>query len=191
MKAVIIGNSGSGKTWLATRLSGLVQSKVIHLDELFWESGGFDRKRNPEDVLRRVAQSKERSSWIVEGVFGELAEHFLSDAGLLIWLDIEWTRCEVRLLARGSESKAHMDRAQSQAGISKLAQWASTYQTREDSRSYSGHERLFQSFQGTRYRLRSEEEVLQFLGEAQRFVPADRQKVAPFASAELRPRSLP
>lgn len=44
MKVVIIGNSGSGKTWLARKLAGNASVPLIHLDEIFWEPGGFDKK---------------------------------------------------------------------------------------------------------------------------------------------------
>ena len=34
MKAIIIGNSGSGKTWLATQLAVHSSAPVVHLDEV-------------------------------------------------------------------------------------------------------------------------------------------------------------
>lgn len=49
MKIVIIGNSGSGKTWLAKKLATNT-TEIIHLDDLFWLPGGFDRKRSKEEV---------------------------------------------------------------------------------------------------------------------------------------------
>jgi len=36
MKAIIIGNSGSGKTWLAAQLAVHCGAPVAHLDEIFW-----------------------------------------------------------------------------------------------------------------------------------------------------------
>jgi adenylate kinase family enzyme len=73
MKVVVIGNSGSGKTWLATRLAACDSATIIHLDGLFWEPGGFDRKRSKDEVLSLIETSKRTSAWVVEGVFGELA----------------------------------------------------------------------------------------------------------------------
>jgi ATP-dependent protease Clp ATPase subunit len=35
MKTVIVGNSGSGKTWLAAKLAATTEVPVVHLDELF------------------------------------------------------------------------------------------------------------------------------------------------------------
>lgn len=159
MRAVIIGNSGSGKTWLAAKMAKDHNLPVIHLDDLFWEPGGFDRKRSNEDVLRRIERSKGEGSWIVEGVFGELAELYLDQADLLVWLDIEWDICRKRLLERGSESKKHMAREQSAEGLRKLVEWASHYYDRNDLRSHAGHEAVFKRFSGRKMRIRSGAEV--------------------------------
>jgi adenylate kinase family enzyme len=74
MKAIIIGNAGSGKTWLAKRLAEGIDTPTVHLDEFFWELGWFDVKRAQEEVDRLIEESKRTAAWVVEGVFGELAE---------------------------------------------------------------------------------------------------------------------
>lgn len=173
MKIVVIGNSGSGKSWLSRHLATRFGTQVIHLDELFWEPGGFDRKRDHAVVSSLIAASKSSESWIVEGVFGELAEQYLNEAETLIWLDIEWSLCKSRLQQRGSESKEHMDRSQSEAGLVKLLEWASLYSTRGDSRSFDGHQKLFNEFQGIRVRLNDEKEVNAFVADTQSFHRAD------------------
>lgn len=168
MKTVIVGNSGSGKTWLATKLAATASVPVVHLDELFWRPGGFDKKRPPAETASLVQSARIGTGWVVEGVFGELAAEFLADADVLVWLDLDWAACEARLLARGAESKAHMARAQSEAGLAKLLDWASTYQSRYDTRSFSGHLTLFKAFDGSKAHLRSESEVAALLAAAQR-----------------------
>jgi adenylate kinase family enzyme len=55
---IIVGNSGSGKTWLAKKLAKVEGCQVIHLDNIFWEPGGFDRKRSPEEVAKMIGESK-------------------------------------------------------------------------------------------------------------------------------------
>lgn len=163
MKFVIIGNSGSGKTWLANQLAPYYGATIIHLDELFWMPGGFDRVRRQEEVLSLVQQSKKGTAWIVEGVFGELAEEYLAEAEALVWLDLEWALCRSRLEQRGSESKAHMSRTQSTDGLVRLIEWASQYYSRIDSRSREGHSRLVQAFTGTRFHLQTETAILEFV----------------------------
>ena len=123
IKLIIIGNSGSGKTWLATRLATTTKTSVVHLDEIFWEPGGFNQKRSSEELDRLITETKQGTSWIVEGVFGELTERYFDEAELFIWLDIDWEICKARLLTRGSESKRHLGRVQSEKGLGELIEW--------------------------------------------------------------------
>lgn len=162
MKIAIIGNSGSGKTWLATRLAVGRQLPVVHLDDLFWEPGGFNQKRSSEAVSSLIDETSKREQWVVEGVFGELAEQYLGSADLLIWLDVDWAICRSRLEERGSESRKHMDREQSEEGLKKLIDWASRYGERTDMRSFEGHRSLFEGFIREKVRLRNPNEVAIF-----------------------------
>lgn len=106
MRTIIIGNSGSGKTWLASRLSDASGGSVVHLDDLFWEPGGFNKKRPQETVAVMINEAKAKDSWIAEGVFGELAEQFFDRAQFLIWLDVDWHTCHARLWKRGSSPRS-------------------------------------------------------------------------------------
>jgi adenylate kinase family enzyme len=163
MKAVIIGNSGSGKSWLAQRLAFVNNAEVIHLDDIYWAPGGFNAKREVAQVEALVREGMAHSSYIAEGVFGALAEKFLAQATVLFWLDLPWSVCEHRLRQRGSESKRHMDREQSEAGLSELLTWASTYHERTDMQSHAAHSKLFERYGGERFRLSSERSVNDYL----------------------------
>jgi len=140
-----------------------LSAPVVHLDDFFWEPGGFDKKRSVEQVELLIQQSKNGASWIAEGVFGELAEHYLDDAMFLVWLDIDWPLCKKRLQERGSESKRHLGRQQSKEGLLRLLEWASNYYDRQDLRSYEGHKALFEKFSGKKAYLNSESAVNKFL----------------------------
>ena len=172
MKAIIIGNGGSGKTWLAKNIVS-TEVQIIHLDNLFWLPGGFDKKRSKEEVYQLIVQSKNHNDWVVEGVFGELAKQYFDTAETLIWLDVTWDLCRSRLLKRGSESKKHMGRKQSQDGLLNLIEWASQYYNRTDLRSYSGHQSLFNAFQGNKVRLKSEDEANLYIQNVQQMVRPD------------------
>lgn len=163
MELVIIGNSGSGKTWLATRLAVAAAVPVVHLDTIFWLPGGFDRKRPAQEVGSLVEEARRGTAWMVEGVFGGLAAQFLEDADALLWLDMDGAVCQRRLVQRGSESKAHMDRAQSEAGLAQLLAWAATYPSRSDLCSHAGHSKLFEQFGGAKACLRGEDEAVRLV----------------------------
>lgn len=166
MRTVIVGNSGSGKSWLAMRIAEIEDAQVVHLDDIFWLPGGFNRKRDPAEVSRIIADAMVRTNWTAEGVFGDLARQFLPSASTLIWLDFPWVVCRQRLELRGSESKAHMGREQSAVGLRELIQWAENYSSRPGSSGHAAHLDLFESFKGKRLRLSSETQVLEYLNAA-------------------------
>ena len=158
-RIIIIGNSGSGKTSLARKLSESRQTEVIHLDQLFWVTGGFNEKRPPEIVHAEIEEKKKAPAWIVEGVFGELAERFTTRADHLIWLDLPWEVCREGLLARGSESSWQLDAAQAEENFARLLRWAEEYWTRADLRSHSGHGRIFEAYPGAKFRIQNRAEL--------------------------------
>lgn len=163
MRTVVIGNSGSGKTWFSQQLAAKRVSLPIPLDDIFWLPGGFDLRRPPVEVAALVSSHMQRAEWVVEGVFGDLAARFLEVADELVWLDMPWHLCESRLLLRGSESKRHMDREQSLAGLEKLLSWAEAYYTRGGNASRYAHQRLFSTFEREKHYFSSEKEVAGYL----------------------------
>ena len=163
MRTVIFGNSGSGKSWLARRLGEKRSTPVVHLDEIFWLPGGFNAKRDPAQVSLLVEANRALGRWVVEGVYGDLARQFLPSAMTVVWLDLPWEICRKRLETRGSESRSHMGRAQSDNGLRELVEWAEGYATRQGSSGHAAHLALFESFEGQRLRLRSAPEVVEYL----------------------------
>jgi adenylate kinase family enzyme len=162
MKIVITGNSGSGKTWLARKIAPH-ESKIIHLDTIFWEPGGFDKKRWQREIDNLISQNVNHKEWIAEGVFGELINRFMYEASIFILLDMPWELCRKRLENRGSESKKHMCRTQSSEGLKKLNDWAQQYYERTNLTSKFGRQQLFEPFKGTKALLKSEEEVINYI----------------------------
>ncbi len=164
MKIIIMGNGGSGKTWLSCKLSQLLDISPIHLDEIFWESGGFTQKRTVAEMMKRIDKTLEEASWIVEGVFGNLLEHYINDADLLIWLTTPWDICEERLVKRSREEFHHC-RKQSESDMAALIKWASEYEKRRDHCAFESHNGLYKRFIGEKYQLSSAKEVKQLLEE--------------------------
>lgn len=162
-RIVIIGNSGSGKTYLAQRLRDYYRYPVIHLDKLFWEPGGFNVKRPKEIVYAEIAKLVQGANWIIEGVFGELAQAFFANAEQLIWLDLDQQTCLNSLLQRGSEGYNQLDQQSAEENFQKLLTWAAAYWQREDLRSQRGHARLFEQFNDKKVCLKTRDEVNDFI----------------------------
>ncbi|WP_348224457.1 hypothetical protein [Vibrio parahaemolyticus] len=76
-KILIIGNSGSGKSWLSKQLSRKLQLQEVNLDSIVWEPGGYNQKRSTGAIENEIASIKSQCKWVVEGVFGALAEQLI------------------------------------------------------------------------------------------------------------------
>lgn len=162
-RVIIIGNSGSGKTHLAQRMSGCLDIDVIHLDELFWEPGGFNQMRSQDIVYAEIANFAQGQAWIVEGIFGELAKEFFLFADTLIWLDMDWATCMAGLRARHAERMQAHSQGETDESFTELLKWASEYWQRLGPRSYKGHQQLFGEFRGRKIRLASRRAVENFI----------------------------
>jgi adenylate kinase family enzyme len=163
-RIVIIGNSGSGKSYFAKQLAELMKTRVIHFDEHFWEPGGFNKKRPSDMVHEEIKLLSQEEKWIMEGVFGDLASTALGNATALIFLDKSWEECEAALMNRGSESSKQLDSIEAEKNFQELLVWAKAYWDRENSRSQKGHQKLYSDFKGTKVVFRSRADSQKFLG---------------------------
>ena len=157
-RIVIIGNSGAGKSRLADALANLVRVPAIDLDLLHWEEDGYGRKRNEDAARRLTLEVSDQPHWIIEGVFGWLAEVALPKATGLIWLDFPWSLCRAGLLARGQRRGATVQDA------ADLMKWAEAYWIRQTPSSFAGHSKIFNDFSGAKLRLENREQVAELLG---------------------------
>ena len=147
-RILIIGNSGAGKSWLREKLSGLVRSPGIDLDSLHWEKAGV--KRDEMEARRLVSEAACGDVWVIESVYGWLAEVAAPRANMLIWLDLSWDACRTGLQARGiAHGRAGQD----------LWCWAQDYWSRKTSSSFEGHARIFYKFGLEKHRLCSRTKI--------------------------------
>lgn len=85
-RVVVFGTTGSGKSWLADRLSRRFGLRVVELDALFW---GRDWQPAPLDLFRyRVENEIRDGDWIVVGIYGQVRDLTWRAADTLIWLDL-------------------------------------------------------------------------------------------------------
>ena len=158
-RILTIGNSGSGKSTLAAALASLVRVPVIDLDLLHWEGDGCRQKRNEDTTRQLTLEASNQPRWIIEGVFGWLAEVALPRATALIWLDCPWRLCRAGLLVRGQRQGATGQAA------ADLMKWAEAYWIRQTPSSFAGHLKIFNDFSGTKFRLESREQIAELLTE--------------------------
>ena len=162
-KIIIIGNSGSGKTWLATRIAVIFGMPHIALDDIFWEPGGYNLKRKDLEIETDLKRIQESKFWVVEGVFGHLVDQLVSFGDMLIYLNLPWEECRKNLLNRGSESSRQLDPRKAEENFNALLEWASKYGNRSGKASKRYHRLLFNGFWGEKYRVCNRDEIDQLL----------------------------
>jgi len=160
-RLVIIGNSGSGKSTLAERVGGALSLPVHDLDLLHWRADGSKREENEAKSL--VADIAAGPAWVIEGVYGWLAEVALERATALIWLDLSWTECREGLLQRG------LRRGMTPTDQGALLGWSGAYWTRTTPSSFVGHAQLYRFFSGHKARLRTRADMVSFRSDCLQF----------------------
>lgn len=155
-KTIVIGNSGSGKSWLSERIAGSLNATWTDLDRIHWEPGGFNVARQREEAIRLARDAADGDRWVIEGIYGWLIAEIQSDATALIWLDLSETECTDNIRQRG------IRRGGNDESFAALLRWAETYRSRDGSSSYIAHSRLFHEFIGARRRLGTRDEMISF-----------------------------
>lgn len=156
-RTLIIGNAGSGKTWLAGQLEAVSGLPVIHLDELRWAPGQYGKARDNQLVMDEVAQAARAEAWLMEGVFGWLAKVAIGRATQLIWLDLPEDECIANVRARGIQGGGSV------ADFEALLQWVGEYRLRNNSSCFAAHLQLFEAFAGAKARLTGRGEMAAFV----------------------------
>jgi adenylate kinase family enzyme len=153
LRTLIIGNSGSGKSTLAERLGALIHAPVFDLDLIHWKDDGIGAKQDEDAARQKVANLATTPRWVIEGVYGWLADVAIPRATALIWLDVPWDVCRQGLLARGQR------RDGTAADFAELLKWAEAYWNRQTPTSFKGHQRLFEAFSAAKLRMRNRKEA--------------------------------
>ncbi|QCY14483.1 adenylate kinase [Pseudomonas sp. MPC6] len=161
-RTLIIGNSGSGKSWLAERLASHLLVPWIDLDSIHWLSDehSIARPRGEALAMARIAASQE--CWVIEGVYGWMVSELIHRATALIWLCIRDEECVANIRQREA------GRDDNDELLIALLDWAGSYRTRDDSSGYAAHKRLFKGFTSAKLQLMDRTEALAFASRMRR-----------------------
>ena len=152
-RTLIIGNSGSGKSWLAQRLAERLQVPWTDLDRLHWLSDEHSIARPRAEALAMARIAAEQERWVIEGVYGWIASELLPRTTGLIWLSIADEVCVANIRQREVNDDER---------LIALLEWAGSYRQRDGSSGYTAHQRLFDGFTGCRIQLMDRTEIADF-----------------------------
>ncbi|WP_130908096.1 adenylate kinase [Pseudomonas sp. Sample_16] len=153
-RTLIIGNSGSGKSWLAQRLAEQLCVPWVDLDQIHWLSDEHSIPRPRAEALSMARIVADDPCWVIEGVYGWIISELLHRATALIWLCIEDEVCLANIRQREVN-----DDERSMA----LLEWAASYRIRDGSSGFVAHQRLLDGFAGFRIQLTTQTEITDFL----------------------------
>jgi len=90
MKIHIIGGSGSGKTYLADKLSKEYNIEHYDLDDLQWDNKAesYGIKRNPDERRAMLQEILKKEEWIIEGVYYKWCKQCFADADKIYLLEV-------------------------------------------------------------------------------------------------------
>jgi adenylate kinase family enzyme len=162
-RLVLIGNSGSGKTTIASRLALKHGLGHLDLDPLAWLPSTPPRRRAIEETRREILGFMgEHDGWLIEGCYADLAAVALSHCTCLVFLNPGVDVCVEHARARPWEPHKYASKEAQDANLDMLLKWIRDYTTRDDELSLRAHRALFDGHAGEKIELTSRESTAAF-----------------------------
>ena len=164
MKRILIfGNSGSGKSTLAKALGELPGMMYLDLDTVAWkpdQPGVREDEAVSKETLDTFAGSSE--NWVAEGCYSGLVSYLVPMATEMVFLNPGVKVCVENCRARPWEAHKYASKEEQDKNLEMLIDWVRDYEVRTDEFSLAAHRSLFDSFEGKKHELRSNNEAEAF-----------------------------
>ncbi len=97
-RIAIIGNAGSGKSYLSIKLSEILNLPVYHLDQYYWKPDWQRPTKEEFDKVHKELVNKDK--WILEGPYIKFIEPRFQAADTIIFIDLPTWFCFLRIFKR-------------------------------------------------------------------------------------------
>ena len=106
-KVCVVGNTASGKSYLAGLVGREFGLPVTHLDVIYWQPGWGHITR--DEFLSKQREITAQPAWVIDGCFSEfgLAQRFQA-ADVVVFLDMPTWSCLRRAIGRRGDSRADL-----------------------------------------------------------------------------------
>ena len=132
MKIHIIGGPGSGKTFLAEKLSKELGIKHYDLDDLQWDNSAknYDTKRDPQERAAMLDKILQKDDWIIEGVYYAWCGQCFEDADKIYLLNVPRRTYRYRIIRRFIRRKLGIEKGKKETlkSLTALLKWADKFQ---------------------------------------------------------------
>lgn len=162
-RVMIVGQPGSGKSWLAREIGQRRGLPVHHMDLIHWKPGWTERPHAEKLAMARQVEGAD--AWVFEGGFSTTYDTRLARADTLIVLDTPFLRRVWRVFARTLRNwgQSRPDLPENCPERFDAEFWSYIWRTRHSARIKNLA--LIDKAKGKRvYLLRRKSEVARFLG---------------------------
>ncbi|EDY85070.1 hypothetical protein VDG1235_4704 [Verrucomicrobiia bacterium DG1235] len=161
LRVLVFGNSGSGKSTLAQRLAGLTEIGHLDLDDVAWKPGHPGVRQSLHTSFEAIdAFIEANPQWVIEGCYTSLLDYAAENANEIIFLNPGIEICQQNCRSRPWEPHKYASKTAQDKNLQMLLNWVADYQTRDDEFSLQEHLLFYNSFDGAKSELRSNEEIL-------------------------------
>lgn len=131
MKIHIVGGSGSGKTYLANRLSEEYNIGHYDLDDLLWDNKAdfYGVKRSTDERYAMLQDILNQDNWIIEGVYYKWCKQCFVDADKIFLLEVPRHTYRYRIIKRFIRRKLGLEKGKKETlkSLKDLLKWADSY----------------------------------------------------------------